>query len=137
MLEQLSIFPELRMDGCGICLCRDCLKWWSDRCPHGGCYDDLRAQQDPYDKAHPGDPPRTGWSNWRSDQAYWCRGGVTFPTHVCAGYTHYEGSVVKECLCANVQEFQDGYIACSIVETVGCTECYRRFEDRLRREGVE
>ena len=40
--------------GCGKCVCRSCLYWWSGRCPYGGCYDKHRAEIDPYDKAHPG-----------------------------------------------------------------------------------
>ncbi len=49
---------------CGKCVCRSCLYWWSRRCPYGDCYDDHRAKTDPYDKAHPNEPPRTAWSNW-------------------------------------------------------------------------
>lgn len=124
------MFEEISVAGCSDCLCRDCMLWWSNRCPHGECYDDMRAKKNPYDVAHPNKPPRTGWTNWRTDQAYWCRGGTTYPQHTCANYVHYEGSKVKSCLLANVQIFQDGYIACSIVDSIGCEECYRRFEEQ-------
>lgn len=131
-MEQFSIFADqLSMAGCGDCLCRDCLRWWSSRCPHGECYDDLRAKKNPYNEAHPDRPPRTGWSNWRSDQAYWCRGGATYPAHACADYVHYEGSKIEECLCANVQKFQDGYISCSLVDSLGCEACYERFMNKM------
>lgn len=130
-MEQLSLFSEqMSVAGCGDCLCRDCLLWWSSRCPYGECYDDHRAKERPYDKMHPEKPPRTGWTNWRTDQAYWCRGGTTYPTHYCEHYAHYKGSTVMTCLLANVQKFQDGYIGCSLVDSVGCEECYKRFIEK-------
>lgn len=116
--------------GCGSCICRNCLYWWSARCPYGECWDDHRAATDPYDKAHPDKPPRTHWTNWRTDQAYWCRGGAFYPVHYCEHFVRYRGQQVKSCLDANVSIFQDGYIQCSIVNTVGCQECYRRFMER-------
>lgn len=117
------------------CMCRDCLYWWSLRCPYGGCYDDERARQNPYDLAHPGKLPRTGWTGWETDQAHWCRGGVMYPAKYCQHFVRYEGQVVKNCLGCNVSVFQDGYILCSIVDTVGCVECYRRFKERREKYG--
>lgn len=117
------------------CMCRDCLYWWSQRCPYGGCYDDERARRNPYNLAHPEKPPRTGWTNWKTDQAYWCRGGVMYPAKYCQHFVRYEGQVVKNCLGCNVSVFQDGYILCSIVDTVGCVECYRRFKERREKYG--
>lgn len=132
-MDQLSIFAdELSVAGCGDCLCRDCLLWWSSRCPYGECYDSLRSRERPYDKTHPERPPRKGWSDWQKDQAYWCRGGSTYPTHVCDRYVHYTGSEVKECLLANVQKFQDGFIRCCLVDSIGCETCYKRF---IEKEG--
>ena len=127
--EQLSIFEEPGIT-CGDCWCRECLFWWSGRCPHGGCYDDLRAKYNPYNTAHPNEPPRTGWTDWRAEQAHWCRGGIFYPQRMCPNYEHYEGSKVKECLQANVQVFQDGYISCSLVDHIGCAECLKRFEEK-------
>lgn len=125
---QLTIWdgqPKLSVPGCGDCMCKQCLYFWSDRCPYGSCWDDERARRNPYDAAHPGEPPRTGWSNWRRDQAYWCRGGVFYPTlWGCPHYVRYDGSQVRECLRCNVQVYQDGYIVCSLVDTVGCEACY-------------
>lgn len=126
-MMQMSFFEKQSAAGCGDCLCRDCLLWWSNRCPFGGCYDDRRAVINPYDAAHPNKPPRTFWTNWRAEQAFWCRGGFAYPTHLCEHYVPYKGSEVKSCLFANVQLFQDGYIQCSIVDSIGCEECYRRF----------
>ena len=126
--EQLTIFPEeIEFGGCSKCACRDCLMWWSARCPFGECYDDHRAEVIPYDKAHPGEPPRTTWTDWKTDQAFWCRGGVCYPQEICEHYVHYTGQTVEECLCSMVSRFQDGYILCSIIDTVGCTACYERF----------
>lgn len=125
--EQLGIYPQSSIYGCTECLCKDCMMWWSHRCPYGGCYDDYRSKETPYDVVHPGEL-RRNWANWESDQAYWCRGGVTYPTHVCSRYVNYEGSKVRECLKCNVQVFQDGYISCPIVDTVGCAACYEEFE---------
>ena len=130
--DQLSIFDvaSTSLGGCNECLCNDCLRWWSGRCQHGGCYDDYRARANPYDEAHPNEPPRTGWTEWRGDQAHWCRGGVSYPQHICPDYVHYEGSTVKSCLMANVQVFQDGYISCSLVDHIGCIECMKRYENK-------
>lgn len=114
---------------CGQCVCRSCLYWWSSRCLYGDCYDDYRAKVEPYDKAHPDKPPRTAWSNWDKpgEQAHWCRGGIFYPVHYCPGFTKYKGCQVKECLKCNVAVYQDGYIACSLVDTLGCEACYQEF----------
>lgn len=42
----------------------------------------------------------------------------------------YQGQMVKECLKTNVSIFQDGYIECSLVDTVGCEKCYEEFMER-------
>jgi len=108
--------------------------WWSNRCPHGECYDDMRAKKNPYDAAHPNKPPRTGWTNWRTDQAYWCRGGVFHPEKYCENFIKYKGCRVEECIKANVAIFQDGYISCSLVENMGCEACYKEFEQNMETE---
>lgn len=135
MNEQMTLsqymiqHPEFVLGGCFGCCCRKCLYWWSQRCPYGECYDDLRAQSEPYDKAHPDKTPRTGWSDWDKpgEQAYWCRGGVCYPAYSCGHFVKYKGQQVKACLKAVVSVFQDGYISCSIVDTVGCDRCYEEF----------
>lgn len=130
--EYISDRKRLSMS-CSPCICQKCLYWWSSRCPNGGCYDDFRAKENPYDKAHPDNPPRTTWTNWNKpgEQAHWCRGGAFYPTHYCEGFTEYSGSSrVQWCLRSNVQVFQDGYIHCSIVESVGCGKCYEEFIKR-------
>ena len=126
-----KIFPT-----CGDCVCRKCLYWWSSRCPYGGCWDDYRAEADPYDVAHPNQPPRKWWSNWdkSGEQAHWCRGGDLYPISYCPHFVKYQGQVVKHCLIANVSVFQDGYIGCEIVDSIGCQECYKRFLERIERE---
>ena len=88
---------------CGSCICRICLLWWSDRCPYGGCWDEHRARINPYDQAHPDDPPRKEWSNWATDQAYWCRGGVFYPTDKCEHFIKYDEAAtqVQDCLWAS------------------------------------
>ncbi len=121
-------YPDERWGSCGKCICRHCLYWWSSRCPYGDCYDDGRAVTDPYDKAHPEEPPRTSWSNWRTDQAYWCRGGMYYPIYECGQYVRYEGKEVKTCLESNVSVFQDGYILCRTINETGCKWCYERWE---------
>ncbi len=117
---------------CYKCLCRNCLLWWSNRCPYGGCYDEHRAKVNPYDAAHPNDPPRKLWTEWNKpgEQAPWCRGGTTYPTASCEYHIPYDDSQTKvqSCLLANVTIFQDGYISCSIIDSIGCQECYERFE---------
>ena len=98
-------------------------------------WDDHRAETDPYDKAHPGEPPRTYWSNWNKpgEQEHWCRGGENYPVTYCPHFVKYKGQQVKTCLKANVSIFQDGYIDCSLVENFGCEACYREFEERTER----
>ena len=128
----LEDFIEHCEIGCNKCLCRDCLYWWSDRCPYGVCYDDKRAQEKPYDATHPNKPLRKVWTDWKGDQARWCRGGVFYPQRICEHYKRYSGSIVKSCLMSNVQVFQDGFIGCSLIETMGCEECYKRFEEKER-----
>lgn len=132
--KQLSLFEQPSIAGCSDCLCRDCLFWWSGRCPNGECFDDLRARENPYDLAHPGDPPRTAWTNWKSEQQYWCRGGVCYPQHICKSYVKYTGCQVKTCLLSNVQTFQDGYIGCSLIDSVGCEVCYEQYMERVERK---
>lgn len=119
-----SIFPS-----CSKCVCRSCLMWWSERCPYGGCYDDLRAKENPYNKVHPDQSPRTAWSNWNKpgEQAHWCRGGVIYPQKHCDKFVKYHGCKIKECIKAPVTVYQDGYISCSLVESVGCDVCYQEF----------
>ena len=134
-VDQLTFFPKVLIAGCGNCICKGCLLGRSGRCPHGSCFDDKRAKENPYDKAHPGDPPRKLWSNWKTDQAYWCRGGTCYPAYQCEEYIQYQGSKVHSCLEANVQVYQDGYISCSLLYCGGCEECYERFEERLEAKG--
>lgn len=132
---QTSMFDEAPDLYCERkCVCRSCLMWWSSRCPYGGCYDDHRAEVNPYDKAHPNKPPRTGWSDWKDDQAHWCRGGTVYPTIYCEHYVKYNGSVIKHCLRANVQIFQDGFMRCGIGEHVDCETCYKQFEEELEEQ---
>lgn len=118
------------------CICKNCLYWWSSRCPYGKCYDDQRAIENPYDKAHPDKSPRIGWSNWNKpgEQAHWCRGGIFYPTSYCEYFVKYKGQQVKTCLKENVSVFQDGYIRCGLVESIGCEKCYAEFEEKVGRE---
>lgn len=117
---------------CGKCVCKHCLYWWSGRCPYGSCYDDYRAKEEPYNEVHPNQPPRKGWSNWNlpGEQKHWCRGGIFYPVHYCKHFTKYTKCEVRECLKEVVQVFQDGYISCSIIETVGCEQCYAELMEK-------
>lgn len=119
--------------GCMECICKKCLYWWSGRCPYGGCHDDRRARENPYDKDHPDRPPRTAWSDWNKpgEQAHWCRGGTFYPIQYCEKFVKYKGCEVKWCLESNVRVYQDGYIVCSLVDGVGCKKCYGRFLGKL------
>lgn len=138
----LQEYPEVPLTGCEKCLCQSCLYWWSMRCPAGRCYDDLRAKTNPYNKAHPENTPRVGWSNWNrpGEQEHWCRQGICYPIYgfECSHYVQYKGQQVKTCLKANVSVFQDGYILCSIIDTVGCQQCFEEWSELERkREGTE
>lgn len=130
---KMNLMPSMSVAGCGDCQCRSCLYWWSSRCPYGECYDDFRAKTDPYDIAHPGKEPRKGWTEWKSQQSFWCRGGVFYPTKSCRNYEKYEGQSVKTCLRSNVSVFQDGYISCPIVETQGCQWCWEQLKKQKTR----
>ena len=46
----------------------------------------------------------------------------------CKDFVRYEGSVVKSCFMQNIQVFQDGFIRCGLVDTMGCMECMKRWE---------
>lgn len=135
LIDYIHERDNITFGGCGKCVCRSCLYWWSGRCPYGGCWDNHRAETDPYDKAHPDEPPRTAWSYWDKpgEQAHWCRGGTFYPAHYCPSFTKYneEQHVAKDCLMAIVEVYQDGYIRCGLVDLFGCESCYREFEDRL------
>ena len=117
---------------CSACVCKTCLWYQSGRCPYGGCYDDLRAREQPW-----AGRVRTSWSNWErpGEQAHWCRGGSFYPVRQCDEYAAYDGGkhTVEECLLSNIERFQDGFIRCSLVENTGCEECYRQFEQRQER----
>lgn len=129
-MEQLSLIGEdkLSLGGCGNCLCKTCLYWWSGRCPHGECFDDWRAKHFPYPYGE-----RRSWSAWKEpgEQDHWCRGGSFYPHHECEKYRKYTNCTVRTCLLANIEKFQDGYIRCSLIETMGCEECYKRFEESI------
>ena len=135
--EYINQCHKPKLIGCSECICRNCLYWWSERCPYGECYDDYRAKQEPYDKMHPDKSPRTSWSEWNKpdEQAHWCRGGICYPQHYCSHFIKYQGQQVKDCLDAVVFIFQDGYISCSLVDTAGCEECYRKFNERNENLG--
>ena len=127
-LQEYMTSCKKTISSCSDCVCRSCLLWHTNRCPHGDCFDDLRALQNPYDKAHPDEPPRTGWSSWKTDQAYWCRGGALYPVRYCKDFIKYKGCRIEECLKAVVAIYQDGYVSCSLVESMGCEACYQEFE---------
>jgi len=120
---------EMTMGGCGPCVCKKCLLWWSGRCPRGECWDEWRAVHEPW----PG-PVRRQWSDWDKpgEQAHWCRGGTCYATLACPDYIEYvkEQTIVQDCLEGAVVKYQDGYIQCSMIDVIGCEECYRRFEAR-------
>lgn len=115
------------MRSCSECICERCLYRWSGRCPFGECFDDLRAKMRSYIDAHDGEI-RNGWSHWNrpGEQDHWCRGGVFYPVDVCYRFREYEGQNVHFCFGAMVSVFQDGYINCSLVDTIGCTECIKQ-----------
>ena len=120
---------EMTLGGCGPCVCKKCLLWWSGRCPRGGCWDEWRARYEPW----PG-PVRRQWSDWDKpgEQAHWCRGGACYAALSCPDYIEYatNRTIVQDCLGGAVVKYQDGYIQCSMIEVMGCEECYRRFEER-------
>lgn len=126
---------KIAIGGCIDCACGACLYWWSSRCPYGGCWDDHRAQANPYNKAHPWEPPRKYWSNWNKpgEQEHWCRGGTCYPISYCPEFVKYKGQQIQTCLKASVSVFQDGYINCSLVESMGCEACYKEFEERIEK----
>lgn len=121
---------------CGQCVCDSCLYKQSGRCPYGRCYDDRRAKENPYDKAHPDKPPRKAWSNWNKpgEQAHWCRGGMFYPEYYCEHFVKFEGVAVEECVDCNIAIYQDGYVSCGLKDNIGCDECIARSEGRAREQ---
>lgn len=140
--EQLSLIdvisPKVRFGGCNGCICDTCMRWWQGRCPYGGCWDDRRAEIMPYNGEHPG-VVRTAWTDWNKpgEQAHWCRGGSFYPTKMCEHYVEYQRPMVRECLCAVVQVWPDGYVDCSMVEAIGCEACMRSWEEKQRAKEEE
>lgn len=135
--DYLKSQRRITFGGSDHCICRNCLYWWSQRCPHGECYDDYRASYEPYDKAHPDRPPRKAWSDWDKpgEQAHWCRGGIFYPISYCEHFVKYKGCTIKECLKCNVAVYQDEYIDCSMLDACGCEKCYEEFEKRTMEAG--
>ena len=134
--DYLSARKERTWGGCTGCACENCLYRESQRCPYGKCWDDHRADVDPYDRAHPDQPPRTWWSDWNKpgEQAHWCRGGRNYPVYYCPHFVKYKGLQVKTCLKENVCIFQDGYILCGIIDSYGCERCYQEFLEKEERD---
>lgn len=121
--KQMSVY------GCSKCVCENCLYHNSGRYPYATCYDDHRAKANPYNAAHPDEPPRMLWSNWNKpgEQEHWCRGGMCYSEYYCEHFVKFKGCEVRDCLKAVVAIFQDGYISCSIIDSVGCEKCYKEF----------
>lgn len=134
LAEKASVFSS-----CGECICRNCLYWWSSRCPYGSCYDDHRAKTEPYDKMHPDKPTRTAWNNWNKpgEQAHWCRGGIFYPVNYCRHFEKYKGSNVEDCVAAPIQVFQDGFVSCSLKDSIGCEACIAQAEGKENRNGFD
>jgi len=80
------------------CICRKCLFWWSCRCD-GKC----KEQE--------------------------CTGGWMNQAYACKNFVKIDDSQTKvmDCMEAVIVKYQDGYIQCSIVNDIGCEECYTRF----------
>ena len=128
---KISENPSLQMY-CKDCYCKTCLLWWSHRCVYGKCWDDFRAKANPYNKAFPDKPPRTGWSNWNKlgEQEHWCRGGAFYPERKCEHYVEYAGCTIEDCIAAPIQLFPDGYVICTLKDSIGCEACIARSEGK-------
>ena len=120
---------------CSNCECRNCLFWWKSDCPNGMCFDDLREKTDPYTNHY---PRRSGWSNADKprEQEHWCRRGDFYPVTGLPCYIPYKAdkTKVEPCFGPNIVRYQDGSIKCCQVETVGCKECVRRWEENIEKE---
>ena len=44
-------------------------------------------------------------------------------------YIEYTGSLVKQCIYATTEVYQDGYIHCPVLDSIGCKVCMERFGD--------
>lgn len=107
---------KARIGGCTGCICQSCLKYMQGKCPYGGCCDGLRAEREP---------------------EYRCRGGIFYTADTCDEFIKFIGAENKYCLDSAITIFQDGSIICSLIENVGCEECYRQFEDQHQEECEE
>lgn len=116
---------------CSDCLCYYCLYYWSERCPYGGCYDDYRAQADPYTDHY---PERHLWSDSHKlgEQAHWCRGGNLYPTEECLYFEQYEGQKIEQCYRAMISTFQDGYRSCPMMVNGTCEKCLRDLNEAIQ-----
>ncbi len=55
-----------------------------------------------------------------------------FPLESCEEFVEYKGVKVRECLKANIMEYQDGTSACSLGDNYGCEKCMEEFKERLK-----
>lgn len=120
-----------RMMTCSDCLCYYCLYYWSERCPYGACYDDHRAQADPYTDHY---PERHLWSDSHKpgEQAHWCRGGNLYPTEECPYFEQYERQKIEQCYRAMISTFQDGYRSCPMMVNGTCEKCLRDLNEAIQ-----
>jgi hypothetical protein len=58
-------------------------------------------------------------------ESYRCRNEKVCPDGL--HYEEYTGSTVRQCLCATVEVYQDGYIHCPIMTYIGCEKCIEDF----------
>ena len=139
VLGYLRSLPDTVWGGCGPCICRRCLYYRSDRCRYGLCYDDKRASDDPYDKAHPDEPPRDAWSDWDKpgEQAHWWRGGICYPTYQCDHFKKFMGKRFEPCIRCDTVVYQDGHRYCPLVEVIGCEACYESMMEGLEDKEIE
>lgn len=102
-----------------------------ERCPYGGCYDDHRAQEDPYTDHY---PERHLWSDSHKpgEQANWCRGGNLYPTEECPYFEQYEGQKIEQCYRAMISTFQDGYRSCPMMVNGTCEKCLRDLNEAIQ-----
>lgn len=137
-MKQQSLFGEYEtsLGGCGNCICASCLYAQTSRCPFGSCYDDWRAVNRPYPFRE-----RRSWSNWAlpGEQEHWCRGGMFYKASSCEHYVRYDDAKtrIENCLEAPNVVYQDGYRFCSLVDCMGCEECYRRFEEKSEQNDTQ
>ena len=53
-----------------------------------------------------------------------------YPERKCEHYVEYTGCTIEDCIAAPIQLFQDGFLICTLKDSIGCEACIAREEGK-------